>query len=72
MRTEGRERAMNRVFSGKCFVERTMEGVTKREHLENRYKKGTPAMPFVTAQQECSSPALKEAWGKGEKQGIVK
>ena len=56
----------------KVLLERTMEGVTKRGHLENRCQKGTPAMPFVTAQQECSSSALKEAWGHGEKQGIVK
>lgn len=72
MRIEGEGKGNEQKFSGKCFVERTIEGVTKREHLENRNMKGTPAMPFVTAQQECSSPALKEAWGKGEKQGIAK
>lgn len=49
-----------------------MESVIKREHLENRNKKGTPAMPFVTDQHESSSPALKEAWGRGKKQGIEK
>lgn len=45
----------------------------QEEHLENRNMKGTsPAMPFVTAQQECSSPALKEAWERGETKGNSK
>lgn len=78
MRTEAVGKGDKQCMLGKYFVERTMErrvlkkNLKKKQHLEKRYKGGLSCYVFVTAQQESSSPALKEAWERGKKLGMGK